>query len=546
MSKARDLAGLFNLNPTSGTTAQRPATADVGDIYYNGTTGKTEIYTTTGWKEMASGIPFGNTAARPTGVTGQPYFNGQLGRLEVYTASTGWQNIVPETPTIGSITGTYLESTNSGTITIYGTNFQEGAYATATGSNSVPVDASSTTYNSAAQLTAVFTGLSALYEPYDIKVTNPSNLFGIYADALYVNNILSWQTAAGSLGSFTEQISVSVSVNATDSDSIVTYALASGSSLPSGVTLNSSTGVISGTLPNIASDTTYTFTINASDGANAAIPRTFSITSISLVDAEYLVVAGGGSGGSYYYGGGGGGGFVKAGTSALGRSTTYQISVGSGGAQAYNPSENINGNPGENSVFSSFVSNGGSGGITLTRSGMPCPGGAQGTASTSSGGGTGASDSVSTSGGGGGAGGAGGNGTTSGGGIGGVGVASSITGTSTFYGGGGGGSSYANYARGLGGNGGGGNGCKGTDGRLAGSAGGTNTGGGGGGGSHPANGLDVAYGYAGGSGIVILAYPNTVANITTIPSNLIYTLDTSSRPGYKVYKFTAGSGTVTF
>lgn len=546
MSKARDLAGLFNLGSRSGTTAQRPATADVGDIYYNGTTAKTEIYTATGWQEMASGIPFGNTAGRPTSVTGQPYFNGQLGRLEIYTQSAGWQNAVPEVPTISSISGSYLESTNSGTIVVYGTNFVQGATVSAMGSNAVSVDAGSTTFNSSAQLTASFTGLSAAYEPYDIKVTNPTNLFGIYPDVLYINNVLSWQTAAGSLGTFNEQVSVSVSVNATDPDSTITYALASGSTLPSGVTLNSSTGLISGTLPDIATDTTYTFTINASDGANAAIPRTFSINSIATITAEYLVVAGGGSGGSYYYGGGGGGGFVKTGSLGLGRNTTYAIAVGSGGAQAYNASVNVNGNAGENSTFSTIVSNGGAGGITLTRIAMPCPGGAQGTASTSSGGGTGATDSASTSGGGGGAGGAGGNGTTSGGGTGGIGIASAITGTSTYYGGGGGGSSYSSYARGLGGNGGGGNGCKGTDGPLAGSAGGTNTGGGGGGGSHPANGLDVAYGYAGGSGIVILAYPNTFANITTIPGTLIYTLDTSSRAGYKVYKFTAGSGTVTF
>ena len=546
MSRARDLAGIFNLNPLSGTTAQRPTTAEIGDIFYNGTTAKTQIYTATGWQDMASGIPYGNTANRPTGVTGQPYFNGELGRLEIYTQSTGWQNAVPEIPTIGSISGVYLESTNSGIITIYGTNFVEGAYATAIGSNSVPVNAGSTTFNSSAQLTASFTGLSAAYEPYDIKVTNPSNIFGIYPDALFVNNVLSWQTSAGSLGTFSEQVSVSVSVNATDPDSTITYSLANGSSLPSGVTLNSSTGVISGTLPDITTDTTYTFTINASDGANSAVPRTFSITSIATINAEYLVVAGGGSGGSYYYGGGGGGGFVKTGSLALSRNTTYQISVGAGGAQAYNPSANINGNPGENSVFSSIVSNGGSGGLTLTRSGMPCPGGLQGTSSTSSGGGTGAADSVSTSGGGGGAGGAGGNGTTSGGGAGGAGLSSTITGSLVYYGGGGGGSSYSNYARGLGGIGGGGNGCKGTDGALAGSAGGTNTGGGGGGGSHPANGESVAYGYAGGSGIVILALQDTVANITNIPGTLIYNIDTSSRPGYKLYKFTGGTGTITF
>ena len=278
MSKARDLAGIFNLGPRSGTTAQRPATAEVGDIFYNGTTAKTEIYTATGWKEMASGIPFGNTAGRPAAVSGQPYFNGETARLEMYTSASGWQNIVQEVPGVASITGTYSEQTNSGTITIAGTNFVTGAIASAIGTNGVEVLASSTTFNSLVQLTAVFTGLSNANEPYDIKVTNPSNLFGMIPDALYINASPVWQTASGSFGTFSELISVSVSATATDSDSTVSYSLASGSSLPSGVTLNSSSGLISGALPDIVTNTTYSFTINASDGLNV-IPRTFSFTS---------------------------------------------------------------------------------------------------------------------------------------------------------------------------------------------------------------------------------------------------------------------------
>jgi len=339
MSRARDLAGIFNLNPRSGTTAQRPATADVGEIYYNGTTGKTQIYTPTGWQDMASGIPFGNTAGRPAAVTGQPYFNGETARLEMYTA-TGWQNIVQEVPGVASISGTYSESENSGTITIQGTNFISGAIASAIGTNGTEVIASSTTYNSLVQLTAVFNNLSNANEPYDIKVTNPSNLFGLIPDALYINASPVWQTASGSLGTFNEQVSITLSaLSATDSDSTITYALASGSTLPSGVTLNSATGVISGTLPDISSDTiTYNFTINATDGVNT-IPRTFSITSIDVVPTEFLVVAGGGGGGNatgtnWGSGGGGGAGGYRTGTLSLTKGLQYLVSVGNGGVGA--------------------------------------------------------------------------------------------------------------------------------------------------------------------------------------------------------------------
>jgi hypothetical protein len=231
-------------------------------------------------KSSGSGIPSGLTAGRPANPGfGQLYSNGEANRLELYTQASGWQNIIQEVPGVASITGNYSEATNSGTITIAGTNFVAGAIASAIGTNGVEVQAQSTTYNSLVQLTAVFANLVNANEPYDIKVINPSNLFGMIPDALYVNASPVWVTSSGSLGTFTEQVSITLSaLSSTDSDSTVTYALASGSSLPSGVTLNSSTGVISGTLPNISSQTTYTFTINATDGVNA-IPRSFSILS---------------------------------------------------------------------------------------------------------------------------------------------------------------------------------------------------------------------------------------------------------------------------
>jgi hypothetical protein len=67
-----------------------------------------------------------------------------------------------------------------------------------------------------------------------------------------------------------------------------------------------------------------------------------------------------------------------------------------------------------------------------------------------------------------------------------------------------------------------------------------NTGGGGGG----TIGLGAAA--AGGSGVVIIAYPSTYAAITTIGAGLTYSVSTVSRAGYRVYTFTAGTGTVTF
>jgi hypothetical protein len=48
-----------------------------------------------------------------------------------------------------------------------------------------------------------------------------------------------------------------------------------------------------------------------------------------------------------------------------------------------------------------------------------------------------------------------------------------------------------------------------------------------------------------GSGVVIIAYSAAFAPITTIPGSLTHTVSTVSRPGYRVYTFTAGTGSIT-
>jgi hypothetical protein len=493
------------------------------------------------YKSSNSGIPFGNTAGRPSSPgTGQPYFNGEASRLELYT-TTGWQNIVQETPGVSSITGTYLESTNSGTITISGTNFVSGCYATAIGTNGVPVDATSTVFNSIIQVTATFTGLSNQYEPYDIKITNPSNLFGIIPDALYVNASPVWTTSAGSLGTFNEQVSISISAIATDSDSTITYSLASGSALPSGLSLNSSTGIISGTLPDISTNTTYTFTINASDGVNI-IPRTFSITSLYSPTFEYLLVGGGGSGG-WDVGGGGGAGGLLTGTYTVGATRSFPISIGAGGAAI--TSNTVKNNGGDTTGFGLVAYGGGAGGNWYNPgsygTGSDANAIRNGNAGGSGGGGGGWSQigyggagtngqgyaggnattnsAPSYGGGGGGAGGPGSNGTAGDGSqiAGGPGVANSITGTSITYasGGKGGGDGTSDSLT-----------SNGTDGL-----------------GNGGDGMGISASRKGGSGVLIVAYPNTFPALT-IPGTLTY--DQPTRSGYRVYRFTAGTGTITF
>jgi hypothetical protein len=53
--------------------------------------------------------------------------------------------------------------------------------------------------------------------------------------------------------------------------------------------------------------------------------------------------------------------------------------------------------------------------------------------------------------------------------------------------------------------------------------------------------------------VVIIAYPNTYRDLTSVAAGLTcngsagnIVSDTSSRSGYKVYKFTAGTGSISF
>jgi hypothetical protein len=220
---------------------------------------------------------------------------------------------------------------------------------------------------------------------------------------------------------------------------------------------------------------------------------------------EYLVVGGGGGGGSE---GGGGAGGLLTGLLPVTTGTSYTVTVGGGGAAATS---------GSNSVLGSVTANGGgsarnnltglsggSGGGGATSSPI-LGGGGQGIAGQgNSGGGGRNNDGVNAAGGGGGAGTIGLSPQTGNiGGNGGAGIASAISGTVTPYAGGGGGSSSGG-TYGSGGVGGGG--AAGP--ANGGTAGTANTGGGGGG-------TWGATAAAGGSGIVIVSYPDIYAPLTT-------------------------------
>ena len=292
---------------------------------------------------------------------------------------------------------------------------------------------------------------------------------------------------------------------------------------------------------------------------------------------QYVIVGGGGAPGAVWgagtmaSGGGGAGGYVSSvigentggGLSShqvmyIAPSTNYPVSVGAGGTAVSSGNNQECGYNGTASYFNNIVALGGGAGnsylnffTTHGRTAKGGSGGGQGTYYNVTGGnttggegttgqgyaggnaqGSFANNQSNAAGGGGGAGAVGGNASSNTAGAGGAGVATSISGSSVTYagGGGGGGTTSAN-----GGAGGGGNGAENSNA----TPGTVNTGGGGGGVCTYYS--TARYAGNGGSGIVILRYPNTY---TISQSGL--TLSTATTGNDKVTTITAGTGTVSF
>jgi hypothetical protein len=285
-------------------------------------------------------------------------------------------------------------------------------------------------------------------------------------------------------------------------------------------------------------------------------PATLSIRNTSRINfiANVLVVAGGGGGGGLLGGGGGAGG-LRSSTLQMAAGLQTAIVVGGGGAGATTGFANgTNGSNSSITLFSNITATGGGYGGYYTGGGAT-PGGRGGSGGGAGAGGSGqpgtggagnylpfnpvqgfsggnnfAQDGAGAAGGGGGASQVGSAGSSNSGGKGGDGAPSLITGANVIYAGGGAGSSTPG-ANGGGGAGGGGSGTR---------AGNVNTGGGGGGGNAPNGGAPGTWvGSAGGSGVVIISYPD-IYPAATSNSGATYSLVNNSR----IYSFIT-SGTIT-
>ena len=193
------------------------------------------------------------------------------------TVALGASGTIPtgegDLPTI-STSSLIAEPSSDTSLTIAGTNFvsiPKVEFIKTTGAITV---APTVTFTSSTSLT-VTTGTTLTAGTYYIRVMNPDGGTVTTASAiLTISAAPAWVTSAGSLGSVGGGESVNFTVEATDATS---YAKQSGT-FPGGVTINSSTGVISGTETGSSATTTYTFTIRATDAEAQTSDREFSIT----------------------------------------------------------------------------------------------------------------------------------------------------------------------------------------------------------------------------------------------------------------------------
>jgi len=187
-------------------------------------------------------------------------------------------------PTLTSIdypgTTTAADPAGGESIIINGTGFQTGITCTIGGTSAT------TAFNSATQITITSPAKAA--GQYTVAVTNTDGGSGSSANFIQYSGVPVWSTNSGSLGSVMEGGTTSFQVTATEGSDTIEYAVTSGS-LPSGYSLATATGAITGTAGAVSADTTSTFSITATDDENqTSSARSFSITVANDVPSNYF------------------------------------------------------------------------------------------------------------------------------------------------------------------------------------------------------------------------------------------------------------------
>ena len=188
-------------------------------------------------------------------------------------------------PVISSFTPTVIDADVGGTVTITGQNFASIPKVELQRANGAFQSATSVTFTSATTISFT-TGTAGLTNGQNVRilVTNPDGNAARSGTDLTVSDGPVFTTTSlpngGSGESYSQNIDVTGDSAVTISTSVVSGAL------PAGITIGSTTNpagstyraVISGTLPTPANQTTFSFTVRATDAQGQTTDQALSIT----------------------------------------------------------------------------------------------------------------------------------------------------------------------------------------------------------------------------------------------------------------------------
>ena len=235
-------------------------------------------------------VAAGTTAQRGS-TAGQWRYNSTTGFFEGRNANGTFSSLVPD-PTISSVDDTEIDTATGGnqTLVVTGSNFQSGGVISFIGNDSSSFNATSTTFNSATQVTAVAPKSSFVNskEPYDIKITNADGKSAVLENVINVDNAPNWSTASGSVGNVLESTTIStIQLSATDPEGdSVTFSETTSNLNGIGLSLSSS-GAITGAVGAVSGNTTTAFTVRATAGSKTT-DRNFTITIANITTQALL------------------------------------------------------------------------------------------------------------------------------------------------------------------------------------------------------------------------------------------------------------------
>ena len=188
----------------------------------------------------------------------------------------------PTTPTVADVSQTIAPATAT-TINITGTNFSGIPIVDFVKTDGAVTRANTVSLSSATSLSVNVTIASGSYY---VRIELENGRAARSTNAIITASTApSFSTGAGSIGTVGAGETVSLSVAATSDSTIAfsetTSVLTSNANTPAAtmnLTLNSSTGAITGTAPSPSNSTTYNFTLRATDAESQTVDRAFSIT----------------------------------------------------------------------------------------------------------------------------------------------------------------------------------------------------------------------------------------------------------------------------